>query len=204
MAKLEIIIPFDILTATTDMLRKLQGVYPANQTINQVLDIFEILSFYGKNIKSEDRISVSESCINILQELASITKTLEPYLEPDKQVFSDDEREKLESHLNINADSILDIVKEHKKGNRRITLHLLNELCHPSTNKLLSIDGVELTGTRTQLGLIVNCLESITNTSDLEVTNDDTDLLMKCKRALEKAIEQSESDILDDPDNPRQ
>lgn len=203
MAQVRMIIPIELLTATTDMLRKLQNVYPANQVINQVLDIFEILSFYGPNIKSEDRIAVSESCINILQELASITKTLEPYLEPDKQVFSDDEREKLKSHLNIDPDSILELVKEHKMGNRRITLHLLNELCHPSTNKRLSINGVELTGTRTQLGLIINCLESIINTSELEVTDDDIDLLMKCKSALEKAIEQSEGDILDDPDNPR-
>lgn len=61
------------------MLIRLQKTYPPNKIINELLSLFEILQAYeadGSKLTAEERKTVSDSCENILRELAGIADTL--------------------------------------------------------------------------------------------------------------------------------
>ena len=106
------IIRIEILTATSDMLRKLQQVYPTCEIIDQLLSLFEILAAYSSSFDSKDRIAAAESCENILKELINIAKTLEPYLDPETEHFSDEDREKIKDLLSFNPDYALTLLED--------------------------------------------------------------------------------------------
>ena len=115
MAKTTIIIPIEILTGTTYALRKLQQVYPPCEIVNQFLTLFEILSAYGPQIDSKDRIDLSDSFENILSELINIKKTLEGYIEPGTDYISEEEREKVKEILNFDAELASTLLDELSK-----------------------------------------------------------------------------------------
>ncbi len=99
-----------ILTHFSYALRKLQQVYPSCEIINQLLSLFEILHFYESSLDKEIQSAIADSSLSILHELISIAKTLEPYLEPETEHFSDEERQKIKEILNFDPDHALDIL----------------------------------------------------------------------------------------------
>ena len=102
------------MTAPTFLLRNLQKIYPPSEFTNMFLDIFEILSFYSRNVKSEDQIAATKSSIMMLKEFTHVAKTLKPYLELNSNAFSEEEHEKLRRYFNVDADFILELVEEMK------------------------------------------------------------------------------------------
>ena len=83
--------------------------------MNQFLTLFEILSAYGPKIDSKDRIDLSDSFENILRELINIKKTLEPYIEPETDYISEEEREKVREVLNFDVDLASTLLDELSK-----------------------------------------------------------------------------------------
>ena len=106
-----------IITAVKDTLIRLQKVYPSNKIINELLSLFEILQAYeadGSKLTAEERETVSDSCENILRELARIANTLKPYLDPESECFSEEDREKINYILSIDPDYLLKVLDENK------------------------------------------------------------------------------------------
>ena len=106
-----------IITAIKDMLIRLQKAYPPNKIINELLSLFEILQAYEADrskLTAEERETVSDSCENILRELAAIANTLKPYLDPETEYFSEEDREKINDILSIDPDYVLKVLDENK------------------------------------------------------------------------------------------
>ncbi len=106
-----------IITAVKDMLIRLQKAYPPNKIINELLSLFEILQAYeadGSKLTAEERATVSDSCENILRELAAIANTLKPYLDPETEYFSEEDRKKISEILSIDPDYVLKVLDENK------------------------------------------------------------------------------------------
>ena len=100
----------EIVTHFSHTLRKLQKVYPSCEIINQLLGLFEILHFYESSLDKEIQSVIADSSLSILKELISIAKTLEPYLEPEIEYFSDEDRRKIKEILNFDHERALDIL----------------------------------------------------------------------------------------------
>ena len=106
-----------IITAVKDTLIRLQKAYPPNKIINELLSLFEILEAYeadGSKLTAEEREAVSDSCENLLRELARIANTLKPYLDPESEYFSKEDREKINDILSIDPDYVLKVLDENK------------------------------------------------------------------------------------------
>ncbi len=106
-----------VITAVKDMLIRLQKTYPPNKIINELLSLFEILQAYeadGSKLTAEERETVSDSCENILRELAAIANTLKPYLDPETEYFSKVDSEKISEILSIDPDYVLKVLDENK------------------------------------------------------------------------------------------
>ena len=106
-----------IITAIKGILIRLQKAYPPNKIINELLSLFEILEAYetdGSKLTAEERETVSDSCENILRELAGIANTLKPYLDPETGYFSEEDREKISDILSIDPDYVLKVLDENK------------------------------------------------------------------------------------------
>jgi hypothetical protein len=109
----------DILTKVSRTLKILQQIYPGSRIINLFLTLFEKLNAYAV-LDSESRTAVATSGDNILRELANIKATLQPYLNPADQNFSEEDLNTINELLDFDPDKVLEILEhKHKQINEK-------------------------------------------------------------------------------------
>ena len=81
---------------------------------------------------------------------------------------------------------------------KKVTLYLSDKLGDPETGKRLQMWGVELKGTSTQVGLILECLRRF---GEIDVTHhSELETLRKCEEDLKRARKTANAFELNDPD----
>ena len=95
-----------VLTHFSYTLDRLQNAYPSCEIINQLISLFEVLKFHEQAFDKEPQEAIADSALGVLNNLLSLSESIESFLGTEAERFPEEDREKIKEVLNFDAEHL--------------------------------------------------------------------------------------------------